>query len=79
MSNGAFQSAVHRVVTNPVKERISVAVFFGVDGDTVLEPAPALLDGNRPARYRKMRARDYTRGVLEHYSRDERMIETMKI
>uniref|UniRef100_A0ACD5YZY7 Uncharacterized protein n=1 Tax=Avena sativa TaxID=4498 RepID=A0ACD5YZY7_AVESA len=79
MSNGAFKAAVHRVVTNPVKDRISVAMFFGVDGDTVLEPAPALLDETRPARYRKMRTKEYIQGILELYGRYERMIETMKI
>uniref|UniRef100_A0ACD5YAX4 Uncharacterized protein n=1 Tax=Avena sativa TaxID=4498 RepID=A0ACD5YAX4_AVESA len=79
MSNGAFKAAVHRVVTNPVKDRISVAMFFGVDGDTVLEPASALLDETRPSRYRKMRTKEYIQGILELYSRYERMIETMKI
>ncbi|XP_047069923.1 protein SRG1-like [Lolium rigidum] len=79
MSNGAFKAAFHRVVTNPVKERVSLALFFGVGADTVLEPAPALLDDTRPARYRKMRAKEYAQGILEHFRRSERMIETMKI
>lgn len=79
MNNGVFKAAVHRVVTNPVKDMISLAMFFGVDGDAMLEPAPSLLDAARPARYRKMRAKDYTKGIIEYHSRGERMIEAMKI
>jgi isopenicillin N synthase-like dioxygenase len=79
MSNGAFKAAFHRVVTNPVIERVSLALFFGVGADTVLEPAPTLLDDARPAKYRKMRAKEYAQGILEHFRRFERMIETMKI
>lgn len=79
MNNGIFKAAVHRVVTNPVKDRISLVMFFGVDGDTMLEPAPSLLDAARPARYRKMRANEYGMGVVEYHSRGERMIESMKI
>jgi isopenicillin N synthase-like dioxygenase len=44
MNNGIFKSPVHRVVANAENERISLAVFYGVDGEKVLEPAAGLLD-----------------------------------
>ena len=59
MCNGIFRSPVHRVVTNAERERLSLAVFYAVDGETVLEPAPGLLDDERPARYGKFKAKDF--------------------
>uniref|UniRef100_A0A8I6Y8H6 Fe2OG dioxygenase domain-containing protein n=1 Tax=Hordeum vulgare subsp. vulgare TaxID=112509 RepID=A0A8I6Y8H6_HORVV len=59
MCNGIFRSPVHRVVTNAEKERLSLAVFYAVDGETMLEPAPGLLDDRRPPRYGKFKAKDF--------------------
>jgi hypothetical protein len=47
-------------VTNAEKERmISLTVFYGVDGEKVLEPAAGLLDEKRPARYRAIQVKDF--------------------
>jgi isopenicillin N synthase-like dioxygenase len=79
MNNGIFRSPVHRVVTNAEKERLSLAVFYAVDKETMLEPAPGLLDEKRPSRYRKLKANDFVLGLFEHFSRGTRFIETLKI
>lgn len=79
MNNGIFRSPVHRVVTNAEKERISLAVFYGVDAEQVLEPAPGLLDEKRPARYRKLKTKDFVVGLFEHFSRGTRYIDSLKI
>ncbi|KAF0935478.1 hypothetical protein E2562_033620 [Oryza meyeriana var. granulata] len=42
MSNGMFRSPVHRVVTNAEKERISLAMFYALDPEKVIEPAAGL-------------------------------------
>ncbi|XP_037423962.1 protein SRG1-like [Triticum dicoccoides] len=59
MTNGIFRSPVHRVVTNADKERLSLARFYAVDAETVLEPAPSLLNDKRPPRYEKIKAKDF--------------------
>lgn len=79
MNNGIFKSPVHRVVTNSEQERLSLAMFYGVEGHRMLEPAAGLLDEKRPARYRKIKAFDYIVGLREHFSKGERFIETLKI
>ncbi|CAL5051368.1 unnamed protein product [Urochloa decumbens] len=79
MNNGIFKSPVHRVVTNTEQERISVAMFYNVEGQKMLEPAAGLLDENRPARYRKIKASDFFVGLREHISKGKRFIETLKI
>ncbi|CAN6214882.1 unnamed protein product, partial [Urochloa humidicola] len=48
MSNGIFKSPVHRAVTNAGKERISLAMFHGLDAEREIEPAPALLHEKQP-------------------------------
>ncbi|KAJ1258262.1 hypothetical protein BS78_10G061500 [Paspalum vaginatum] len=79
MSNGIFKSPVHRVVTNAEKERISLAMFYAVDGETMLEPASGLLDEKRPARYRRIKAKDFIAALQEHFSKGMRIVETLKI
>lgn len=79
MSNGIFKSPVHRVVTNAEKERISLAVFYGVGAENALEPAAGLLDEKRPARYRKISMTDFIAGIHGQFSRGTRFIESLKI
>ncbi|CAL5037112.1 unnamed protein product [Urochloa decumbens] len=79
MNNGIFKSPVHRVLTNTEQERISVAMFYNVEGQKMLEPAVGLLDENRPARYMKIKASDFFVGIREHISKGKRFIETLKI
>uniref|UniRef100_A0A453KXJ8 Fe2OG dioxygenase domain-containing protein n=5 Tax=Aegilops tauschii TaxID=37682 RepID=A0A453KXJ8_AEGTS len=79
MNNGIFRSPFHRVVTNVEKDRLSLAVFYAVDAETMLEPAPGLLDDKRPSRYRKMLAKDFVAGLFEHFRQGKRFIDTLKI
>jgi len=62
MNNGIFKSPVHRVVTNAENERISLAMTYTVERDSVLEPAAGLLDEKRPARYRRITEADFFGG-----------------
>uniref|UniRef100_A0A0E0DX35 Isopenicillin N synthase-like Fe(2+) 2OG dioxygenase domain-containing protein n=1 Tax=Oryza meridionalis TaxID=40149 RepID=A0A0E0DX35_9ORYZ len=54
MSNGIFKSPVHRVVTNAMKERLSVGLFYDIDPEKEIEPAAQL--------YKKVKSKDYTAG-----------------
>ncbi|XP_066387595.1 protein SRG1-like [Miscanthus floridulus] len=79
MNNGIFKSPVHRVVTNADKERLSLAMFYGVEGQKVLEPAAGLLGKERPAQYRKIKAADYIVGLRQGIAKGQRFINTLKI
>ncbi|KAL0365183.1 UNVERIFIED_CONTAM: 2-oxoglutarate-dependent dioxygenase 19 [Sesamum angustifolium] len=59
-SNGKYKSVLHRAVVNKMKARISIAVANGPSADTVVSPAPRLLQtqGCRPA-YVPMQYKDY--------------------
>ncbi|CAL5046352.1 unnamed protein product [Urochloa decumbens] len=79
MSNGFFKSPVHRVVTNPERERVSLAMFYTPDLKKEMELAPELLDEERPRRYGKVKTKDYVPRLLEAYARGTQAIDTMKI
>ncbi|KAE8794476.1 Protein SRG1 [Hordeum vulgare] len=59
MTNGIFKGPVHRVVTNSEKERLSVAVFYGLDPEKEIEPIAQMLNEDQPARYRKMKGKEW--------------------
>ncbi|KAM0892449.1 hypothetical protein ACQ4PT_025753 [Festuca glaucescens] len=79
MSNGIFMSPVHRVVANSEKERTSLAMFYGLDPEKEFGPAADLLHDNQPARYRKLKTRDYMAGFYEHFARGTRVLDSMKV
>ncbi|CAN6164890.1 unnamed protein product [Urochloa humidicola] len=79
MSNGIFWGPVHRVVTNSVKERMSLAMFYSTDLEKVVEPIAQLLGEKQPARYKKIKFKDFVSTHYEYFSGRERVIESLKI
>ncbi|GAB4853235.1 hypothetical protein Ancab_017424 [Ancistrocladus abbreviatus] len=60
LSNGRYRSNVHRAVVNNKARRISLAIANGPSLDTMVSPAPELIDGeNQQPLYRPMKYRDY--------------------
>ncbi|KAM0913889.1 hypothetical protein ACQ4PT_011868 [Festuca glaucescens] len=74
MSNGIFKSPVHTVLTNAKKERISVALDYSVDPEREIEPSAQLVNEERPALYRKVKVKDYTAALYDHFSKGEMVI-----
>ncbi|GMH16397.1 hypothetical protein Nepgr_018238 [Nepenthes gracilis] len=59
-SNGRYKSNLHRAVVNRTATRISLAIANGPSLDTVVGPAPELVDSeSHPALYLPMKYRDY--------------------
>ncbi|KAK9947477.1 hypothetical protein M0R45_003101 [Rubus argutus] len=77
LTNGMFKSPVHKVVTNALKERISLAVFCIPDSDKEIEPSESLINESRPRLYRKMK--NYVGIYFEYYQQGRRPIEAAKI
>lgn len=67
LSNGRYKSVKHRAVVNSEKTRISVVVANGAAPDTVVAPAPQLVerDGGRPL-YKAMRFIEYVETMLSN-------------
>ncbi|CAL5036700.1 unnamed protein product [Urochloa decumbens] len=79
MTNGVFRGPMHRVVTNSEKERISLAMFYAVDPEKDIEPMADLLGENQPARYMKVKGKDFVPGQYEYFSRREGVLDSLKI
>ncbi|XP_010687862.1 jasmonate-induced oxygenase 4 [Beta vulgaris subsp. vulgaris] len=67
MTNRVFKTSVHRVSTNSVKDRISVAVFFSPKDDEEVGPASELISANQPQVYNKYIMSEYLRAFFESY------------
>ncbi|KQK19353.1 hypothetical protein BRADI_1g47820v3 [Brachypodium distachyon] len=79
LSNGFFKSPVHRVVTNAVKERLSLVMFYTMGPEREIEPVPELLDEKRPRRYKKIKTKDYIAQLFETFARGTLAIDTVRI
>ena len=51
-SNDRYKAGLHRVITNPQRDRFSVPFFFNPSYSTNYEPLPTMVDADNPPRYR---------------------------
>lgn len=58
-SNDRYRAALHRVVTNPSRDRYSVPFFLSPSYETTYAPLPTTVTPERPARYRPIRWREF--------------------
>ncbi|CAH2070029.1 unnamed protein product [Thlaspi arvense] len=77
MSNGIYKSAIHRVVTNREKERISVATFCNAGADKELQPEDGLVSEARPRLYKTIK--NYGEIYFDYYQKGLRPIQTALI
>lgn len=77
MSNGILKSAVHRVVTNSDRERISVAMFSLSDPDREVGPIAGLVTDDRPQMYK--RVKHYENIFFENYQLGKRPLHAVRI
>ncbi|PRQ46263.1 putative codeine 3-O-demethylase [Rosa chinensis] len=78
MSNGIFKSAMHRVVTNTEKLRLSVAMFNLPAPETEIGPLVSLIHHEtRPRLYKNVK--NYGRINYKCYQRGEIALETVKM
>ncbi|XP_020244912.1 codeine O-demethylase-like [Asparagus officinalis] len=77
MSNGIFKSPVHRVVTGS-KERTSIAMFFLLQPEKMLEPTQGLVSETRPCLYRKMKAKDFLKAFFDKFAQGQTTIQWLR-
>ncbi|GMH04577.1 hypothetical protein Nepgr_006417 [Nepenthes gracilis] len=77
MSNGIIKSAVHRVVTDSERERISLAMFCKPNPNAEIGPLNELINADRPQLYKKVK--NYDELFFQHYQLGQRTITAVKL
>ena len=77
MSNGIFKSAMHRVVTNTNKDRISIAMFTTPELENEIRPMYPLISEGRPQMYKKVK--DYLDVYFHYYQLGEHALSALKL
>ncbi|KMZ56827.1 hypothetical protein ZOSMA_91G00940 [Zostera marina] len=79
MSNGVYKSALHKVVTNSEKERISLSIFVRSGIENELGPIDELIEEGKPKLYKNITAKDYRNEVFLNFAQGKRPIGFMRI
>ncbi|HET7526055.1 MAG TPA: 2OG-Fe(II) oxygenase family protein [Burkholderiaceae bacterium] len=58
-SNDRYTAALHRVITNPARDRYTMPFFLNPSYDTTYEPLPSTVSAQVPARYRRILWREF--------------------
>ncbi|KAK1577152.1 hypothetical protein Q3G72_019372 [Acer saccharum] len=59
LSNGRYKSVHHRAVTNKEQRRVTLAMFYGPNRDSVIGPVEELVDEHHPPLYRNYRYSEF--------------------
>ncbi|KAK2636576.1 hypothetical protein Ddye_031368 [Dipteronia dyeriana] len=59
LSNGRYKSVHHRAVTNKEQRRVTLAMFYGPNRDSVIGPIDELVDEHHPPLYRNYRYSEF--------------------
>ncbi|KAF8698054.1 hypothetical protein HU200_035566 [Digitaria exilis] len=78
MSNAVFRAPTHRVVTSG-RERMTLVLFYQPEPERELAPVEELVGEERPAMYKKLRAKTFGDGFWDAFALGERTIDHLKI
>ncbi|CAD6337491.1 unnamed protein product [Miscanthus lutarioriparius] len=79
MSNAVFRAPTHRVVTSGERERMTLVLFYQPEPHKDLQPAEELVAEDRPAMYRKLKAKAFGDGFWDAFALGERTIDFLNI
>lgn len=79
MSNAVFRAPTHRVVTSGERERMSLVLFYQPEPHKDLQPVEELVREDRPAMYRKLKAKAFGDGFWDAFAVGERTIDFLNI
>ncbi|KAK9698969.1 hypothetical protein RND81_08G144600 [Saponaria officinalis] len=79
MSNGIYKSVMHRVMTNPVKARVSIAAFCTPEPETEVEPIAELINSNRPKKYKKLNKKIFKQIYKHTYPQGKKVVDALKL
>ncbi|KAF9622544.1 hypothetical protein IFM89_032109 [Coptis chinensis] len=78
MTNGVYKSIEHRVVINPDKERLSIAVFHDPEISAIIEPVQDLVK-KHGARYKTVRHADFLNQSINNKLDSKTFLDQFKL
>ncbi|KAF9604122.1 hypothetical protein IFM89_002797 [Coptis chinensis] len=78
MTNGVYKSIEHRVVINPDKERLSIAVFHDPEFSAIIEPVQDLVK-KHGARYKTVRHADFLNQSINNKLDSKTFLDQFKL
>ncbi|GAB4827245.1 hypothetical protein Ancab_040019 [Ancistrocladus abbreviatus] len=79
ITNGTYRSIEHRAMINPSKERISVAGFHSPRLSADIGPAESLITPETPARFKRITAADFFKGLFSRPLDGKSYLDLMRI
>ncbi|GMN43401.1 hypothetical protein TIFTF001_012606 [Ficus carica] len=79
MTNEIYRSVEHRATVNAMKERLSLATFYGPSLAGELGPEPSLITPERPALFRRIEVADFFRGYFARELHEKSYVDMMRI
>ncbi|KAK8969074.1 putative 2-oxoglutarate/Fe(II)-dependent dioxygenase [Platanthera guangdongensis] len=80
VSNGRYKSVLHRAKVNNQNTRISIVTAIGPSLDTVVVPAPSLLQrGNHPAAFRGIKYRDFVEHQQSSRLKEKSVLDHLRV
>ncbi|KAF8029369.1 hypothetical protein BT93_E1921 [Corymbia citriodora subsp. variegata] len=79
VTNGTYRSIEHRSTVNSMKERLSLATFYGPKVDGEMAPAPSLITPDKPALFKRIGVVDYFKGRFSQELQGKSYLDIMRI
>jgi len=79
MSNGLFKSALHRVVTNAEKDRVSITAFCVPDPQAEVGPIDELISPEHPKMYNSVDMKNFKQLFYKIYPIGRSLVDALKI
>ncbi|KAK2983328.1 hypothetical protein RJ640_016066 [Escallonia rubra] len=79
LSNGRYKSVHHRAVTNKDLHRVSLAIFYGPNKDSIIGPIEDLIDEEHPPAYRKYRFAEFLEEFVKQEGRRRMVKEAFEL
>lgn len=79
VTNGGYRSREHRAVVSRERERMTVALFVQPKLDGEIGPAESFVSRETPAKFKRVGAAEYLRGLVAHKRKGKSYLDAMRI
>ncbi|KAG9448161.1 hypothetical protein H6P81_014289 [Aristolochia fimbriata] len=79
VTNGIYESVLHRATVNSERERLSIATFYSGKSKVVIGPAAGLISAEKPAVFKKVVVEEYIKRLYSEELKGKALVNSVKI